>query len=239
MAWRFTVSLGHEVKSWSSLITLNASYWYVWALFTPAIIWLSQHFRFERQGLWRALLVHLPSVIIFSLTHIVAVASVQWWLARTMGRPFGWWSEVAEVGASQLRLGDDDLLDDRRPQPRRPLLPRVQGPGPAHVSARDPARRGAAQDAAAAAAPALPLQHAARHLGADASRRRGRRSDADAAERPPAPDARAHRPAGDPARRPSSTSSQSISRSSRRASPIASSCASTSSPKRSTRWCRT
>ena len=94
MAWRFTASLGHEVKSWSSLITLNASYWYVWALFTPAIIWLSQHFRFERQGLWRAVLVHVPSVIIFSLTHIVAVASVQWWLARTMGRPFGWWSEV-------------------------------------------------------------------------------------------------------------------------------------------------
>jgi len=94
MAWRFTASLGHEVKSWSSLITLNASYWYVWALFTPAIIWLSQHFRFERQGLWRALLVHVPSVIIFSLAHIVSVASVQWWLARTMGRPFGWWSEV-------------------------------------------------------------------------------------------------------------------------------------------------
>ena len=109
----------------------------------------------------------------------------------------------------------------------------------AHVAARDPAGRGAAGDAAAAAAPALPLQHAARHLGADAPRRRGRRSDADAAERPAAPHARESRPAGDPARRRSSSSWRSTSRSSRRASPIASSCASTSSPKRSTRWCRT
>ena len=94
MAWRFTVSLGHEVKSWRSLIILNTSYWYLWALFTPAIIWLSQHFRLERQGLWRALVVHVPSVILFSLTHILAMSGVQWWFARTDGRSFAWWSEA-------------------------------------------------------------------------------------------------------------------------------------------------
>ena len=71
LAWQFTVSLGRGVPYWRTLIILNTTYWYLWALFTPAIIWLSQHFRFERKGLWRAVLVHLPSVVLFSLAHIL------------------------------------------------------------------------------------------------------------------------------------------------------------------------
>ena len=65
LAWQFTISLGKPTTYWRSLVILNCSYWYLWALFTPAIIWLSQHFRFERQGLFRAVLVHLPSVALF------------------------------------------------------------------------------------------------------------------------------------------------------------------------------
>jgi len=94
MAWRFTVSLGHEPKYWRTLVILNSTYWYLWALFTPAIIWLSQHFRFERQGLWRAMAVHIPSVVLFSLTHILTMSGVQWWFARAQGRPFSWWPEA-------------------------------------------------------------------------------------------------------------------------------------------------
>lgn len=94
LAWRFTLSLGYEANHWRTLVLLNTSYWYLWALFTPAIIWLSQHFRFERQGLWRAVLVHLPSVVLFSLGHIAAMTGVQWWFARAQGRLFSWWSEA-------------------------------------------------------------------------------------------------------------------------------------------------
>jgi two-component system, LytTR family, sensor kinase len=91
LAWQFTRSLGKPVSFWRSLVVLNCTYWYVWAIFTPAIVWLSQHFRLERQGLWRALLVHVPSVVIFSLGHIAAMAGMQWWLAAVEGRPFVWW----------------------------------------------------------------------------------------------------------------------------------------------------
>ncbi len=68
---------------------LNGTYWYVWALFTPSIVWLSQHFRFERQGLLRAFLIHLPSVALFSFAHIAAMAGVQWWLLRDARRTPG------------------------------------------------------------------------------------------------------------------------------------------------------
>jgi two-component system, LytTR family, sensor kinase len=94
LAWQFTLALGKPVAYWRSLVLLNCSYWYVWALFTPAIVWLSQHFRFERRGLWRAFLVHIPSVAIFSFGHIAAMSGVQLWLATMDRRPFWWWKDV-------------------------------------------------------------------------------------------------------------------------------------------------
>ena len=75
-------------------MVLNCTYWYVWALFTPSIVWLSQRFRFERQGLARAILVHVPAVALFSFAHIAAMGAVQWWFVTMDGRPFSWWYEV-------------------------------------------------------------------------------------------------------------------------------------------------
>jgi two-component system, LytTR family, sensor kinase len=97
LAWRFTLSLGYPLAHWRSLVILNAAYWFLWAAFTPAIIWLSQHFRFERQGLWRAIVVHLPSVVVFSLGHIVAMGGVQWWLARAQGKSFSFVAETQRM----------------------------------------------------------------------------------------------------------------------------------------------
>src|SRR3954471_22032094 len=92
LAVSFTRALGKPTTNWLSLVMLNATYWYVWALFTPSIVWLSQHFRFERQGLVRAILVHVPSVALFSFAHIAVMAGAQWWLFSTHRDP--WWAEV-------------------------------------------------------------------------------------------------------------------------------------------------
>jgi two-component system LytT family sensor kinase len=94
LAVQFTHAVGKPATHWKSLVILNCSYWYLWALFTPAIVWLSQRFRLERQGLGRAVLVHLPSVAVFSLAHIAAMGAVQWWVVSLYGRPFSWWYEV-------------------------------------------------------------------------------------------------------------------------------------------------
>jgi two-component system LytT family sensor kinase len=94
LAWNFTNALSPYEADWRTLLILNCCYWYLWAAFTPVIVWLSQRFRFERQALIRALLVHLPSVVVFSLGHIAAMGGVQWWLAMTEERTFFWWDEV-------------------------------------------------------------------------------------------------------------------------------------------------
>jgi signal transduction histidine kinase len=94
LAWQLTRSLGHTSAQWSTIVVLNGAYWFAWALFTPAIVWLSQHFRFERQGLLRAIAVHLPSVVLFSLGHLAVLGAVQWWLAAGKGHPFDYWTEL-------------------------------------------------------------------------------------------------------------------------------------------------
>ena len=94
LAWQLTVSLDRTGTYFRSLVVLNVAYWYAWAAFTPSIVWLSQRFRFERQGLLRALAVHLPAVLLYSLAHIAAMQTAQWWLVTTQGGDFSWWSEA-------------------------------------------------------------------------------------------------------------------------------------------------
>ena len=94
LAWQFTRWLGRPDITWQTLAILNYSYWYLWALMTPAIVWLSHHVRFERGRLARAFAVHIPAVVVSALTHIAALQAVQWWLAVASGGSFAWWSEV-------------------------------------------------------------------------------------------------------------------------------------------------
>jgi signal transduction histidine kinase len=94
MAWQMSLSLGKGEAYLRSLVILNFAYWYLWALATPVIVWLSQHFRFERQNMVRAVAVHAPAVGLFSVAHIAAMQGVQWWLVSAEGRAFSWWTEV-------------------------------------------------------------------------------------------------------------------------------------------------
>jgi signal transduction histidine kinase len=107
LAWQFTKVLGTHDADLRTLLVLNGSYWYLWAAFTPLIVCLSQRYRFEWQGLTRALLVHLPAVVVFSLGHIAAMCGVQWWLASLWGRSFWWWNEVQR---SALQYFDWEMM---------------------------------------------------------------------------------------------------------------------------------
>jgi two-component sensor histidine kinase len=64
----------------------------------PSIVWLSQHFQFERGGLTRALLVHVPAVVTCSSLHVAGMEGVHWWIAYSEGREYAWWAEVQRSG---------------------------------------------------------------------------------------------------------------------------------------------
>jgi signal transduction histidine kinase len=97
LAWQFTRWLARPDISFQQLAILNYAYWYLWALMTPAIVRLSQRFRFERGGLLRACAVHLPAVAAAAFLHIAAMQGVQWWTAVLEGRRFAWWTEVQKA----------------------------------------------------------------------------------------------------------------------------------------------
>ena len=69
--------------------------------------------------------------------HIAAMSGVQLVARHARGQAVRLVARRPAVGAPELRLGDDHLLGDRRPEPRRPLLPRVARSRAAHVAARD------------------------------------------------------------------------------------------------------
>jgi two-component system, LytTR family, sensor kinase len=102
LAWQLTVSLERTGTYFRHLAVLNFAYWYAWALFTPSIVWLSQRFRFERQALLRALAVHVPAVIVYSLSHIGIMQAAQWWLVTSEGGDFPWWDETQRAALVNL-----------------------------------------------------------------------------------------------------------------------------------------
>lgn len=94
LAWQFTRLLGKWTTPLSTLVILNFAWWYLWAVMTPVVVWLSQHFQIARGGLVRAVAVHVPAVAVFSFLHITGMEAVHWWLAYSQGREYGWWLQV-------------------------------------------------------------------------------------------------------------------------------------------------
>ena len=94
LAWQFTRLFGKWPTPFHTVVVLNFSWWYFWALMTPTVVWLAQHFQFERGGLLRAAAVHVPAVVSASLAHITAMEAVHWWLEHSAGRPYAWWSQL-------------------------------------------------------------------------------------------------------------------------------------------------
>jgi two-component system, LytTR family, sensor kinase len=94
LAWQFTRLVGKFSTPFSTLVILNFAWWYVWALMAPTVVWLSQHFKIERGALLRALAVHVPGVVFFSLAHIAGLEAVRWWLAYSEGHEYTWLTQV-------------------------------------------------------------------------------------------------------------------------------------------------
>jgi signal transduction histidine kinase len=101
LAWQFTRLVGKS-QPLRTLVILNFTWWYVWAVMAPSVVWLSQHFRVERGRLFRAIAVHIPAVVAFSFAHVAAMEGVHWWLAVAEGRDYAWWTHVQRAAVLYL-----------------------------------------------------------------------------------------------------------------------------------------
>jgi hypothetical protein len=70
--------------SFGSALIAGLPDWYVWALLTPIVFWLGQHFRLERQRWLVAALVHLVCGTIIALLDLWAVTVINRALGPTV-----------------------------------------------------------------------------------------------------------------------------------------------------------
>lgn len=47
--------------TWQRALATNLSFYYVWALLTPLVIWVARRFRLEKKKWWRSLSIHVPA----------------------------------------------------------------------------------------------------------------------------------------------------------------------------------
>ena len=59
---------------WALVSSLNFSYWYVWAVLTPPILWLARRYPFDRRTWGRFVAVHAVGVFVFTFAHSAASA---------------------------------------------------------------------------------------------------------------------------------------------------------------------
>ena len=112
-------------RAFGLLLTLNLGYWYSWAALTPGILCLTRRFPFDRATWKMAIPIHVAGVVLATSLHVVLTVALHmgtYWLDRRVDR------RVAPRGAGdahpELRLGNDDLLDDRRRRHGAALSPR-------------------------------------------------------------------------------------------------------------------
>ena len=134
------------------------------------------------------------AVVVFTLLHVALATSARGViLTQLTDRPFDWWMYFRERFFLNFDWEMMTYWALVAFVQRARLPARIAGARADRRAAADAAGRGAARGAAASAAPALPVQHAQHHLGADAPRRPRRRRDARAAQRSAAADAGSHR----------------------------------------------
>lgn len=67
--------------TWQRAITTNFTFYYVWALLAPFVLWLRKRYRLERRKWPKALLVHLPTSMIIAVMQLFLAESI-WNMVR-------------------------------------------------------------------------------------------------------------------------------------------------------------
>lgn len=72
---------------WGLLIRLSLGEWYIWALLSPGVLWLARRFPLESGRRVRALSVHIPAALLFTVAKILVEQYVVWQMLGLPGRP--------------------------------------------------------------------------------------------------------------------------------------------------------
>jgi two-component system, LytTR family, sensor kinase len=95
-AVQFVAHFSERETSVFTLLALNLSYWYAWAVLVPAVLWMARRFPLERARLRTSIPAHAVAVLVITFAH-VALAQAAYLLvpSPTMdGATLSWWGRV-------------------------------------------------------------------------------------------------------------------------------------------------
>jgi two-component system, LytTR family, sensor kinase len=95
-AYYFVSSFTERPASFPLLLALNLSYWYSWAILTPAIIWLARRFPFERRAWKLSVGVHAGGVVLATLLHVALTVVSRLAIFAVIQEPSSPWQVEAQ-----------------------------------------------------------------------------------------------------------------------------------------------
>jgi signal transduction histidine kinase len=96
-AYNYVAFFSEREQPLGMLLALNLSYWYAWAVLVPAMRWMAQRFRFERQRWLRAAVAHIGGVLVTTFGHAILWVTARVYIMQWMAdREVEWWSVVNE-----------------------------------------------------------------------------------------------------------------------------------------------
>ena len=63
--------------TWSQALLAGLSFWYLWGLLAPAVVWLARRFQVDRANFGRHFFIHLGASLDLALLHLVVTAWIQ------------------------------------------------------------------------------------------------------------------------------------------------------------------
>lgn len=88
------VKIFTPAPDFGEMLVWELPYWFLWALLSPLVFWLTRRFRLERGRLLRNLLIHVTACLALSLAHRALYLFIEWELGVRAYRDLGFLSSV-------------------------------------------------------------------------------------------------------------------------------------------------
>jgi two-component system, LytTR family, sensor kinase len=95
-AFYFVATFTDKPAAFGLLLTLNLGYWYSWAALTPAILWITGRFPFDRATWKMAIAIHIAGVIVVTSLHVVLTVALRMATYWSIGESIDTWLHEAQ-----------------------------------------------------------------------------------------------------------------------------------------------
>jgi two-component system, LytTR family, sensor kinase len=95
-AFYFVSTFTDKRDAFGLLLVLNLGYWYTWACLTPAILWLTRRFPFDRASWKLSVAVHIAGVLAATSLHVVLAVALRMLTYYAFGESLDTWLHEAQ-----------------------------------------------------------------------------------------------------------------------------------------------